>query len=335
MGLGGYPLVSLIEAREKAFVNRKLARDGDDPRVAKRRGAMPSFAEAAEQVIALRGPDWRHRKTAKRWAATLSTYAYPFFGGLPISRVSGADVLRALTPIWTEKAETARQVRGHIRDIFDWAIGQGYRSDNPAGDPLRLALKRRRRAKAHFRALHYAAVPAALDAVHRSNAATASKLSFQFMVLTAARPGEMRNVEWGDIDLNTRTWTIPAHRMKAEREHRVPLSGRAVEILRAAAVLDAGGGLVFPSPVTGGPLSNNTHRQMLADLRIAAVPHGFRSSFRDWAAERTDASHAVMEASLAHVVANSTEAAYFRSDLFEKRRTLMDQWAEYLLPPGA
>ncbi len=329
LGLGGYPLVSLSEARDKAFANRKVARSDGDPRVEKRLEAMPTFAEAAEGVIALRRPDWQHPKTAKRWEATLRTYTYPFFGNLSIDQVSGADVLRALTPIWTDKPETARAVRGHIRDIMDWGIANGFRYDNPAGDAVRLGLKRARRAKTHFKAIHYSEVPDVLKSIRRASALASSKLCLEFQVLTASRPGEARQAQWSEVDADTRTWTIPSERMKADREHRVPLSTQTMEILAEARSLDDGSGLVFPSR-SGRPLSDMTHRKLLMTLGIDCVPHGFRSSFRDWAAEMTDAPHAVMEAALAHVVGNSTEAAYFRSDLFDRRRTLMTQWADYL-----
>ena len=329
LGLGGWPLVSLQEAREKAFINRKMARADGDPRVDRRRATIPTFAEAAERVIDLRRPEWRHPKTAKRWAATLRTYAFPFFGNLPLDQISGADVLSALTPIWTEKPETARAVRGHIRDIMDWAIAQEYRRDNPAGDAVRLGLRRVRRAKSHYKALPYSAVPSALSAIRSSNAAAASKLSFEFMVLTAARPGEARNAEWAQIDCDAAVWTIPAERMKAEREHRVPLSDRALAVLAEARGIDVGNGLIFPSR-TGRPVSDMTYCKLLRTLRINAVPHGFRSSFRDWAAEWAKAPRELAEAALAHVVGNATEAAYFRSDLFERRRVLMDAWASYL-----
>ncbi len=331
LGLGGWPLVSLAEARERALENRRIARSGGDPRTEKR--GVPTFPEAAERVLAFNRPTWRNAKHAKQWSSTLQAYAFPHFGNRPIDGVSSADVMEVLSPIWTAKPETARRVRQRISAVMKWAIANSYRLDNPAGDAIDAALPKTPRIKVHHKALPYTVVPAALAAIRASNGATASTLSFEFMVLTAARPGEARNVERGDVDLSSRTWTIPASRMKAEREHRVPLSDRAIEILRAAGDLNTGGDLVFPSPVTGGPLSDNTHRKMLADLGIPAVPHGFRSSFRDWAAECTDASHAVMEAALAHVVANATEAAYFRSDLFEKRRELMNQWAEYLSKP--
>ena len=331
LGIGGWPAVSLAEARETALANRKLAREGGDPRVERRRIKMPTFAEAAERVIALRRPDWRHPKTAEHWQSRLRTHAYPILMRMPIDQISSADVLRVLTPVWTAKSETARHVRGYMRDIFDWAIAHEYRTDNPAGDAVRLGLKRSRRAKIHFKAIHYSAAPAALGAVEASKARTATMLSFVFMVLTAARPGEVREARWEDIDIGIATWTIPAPRMKAEREHRVPLSAKAVKILEEAQkMIHNGSGLVFPSPTTGGPLSDNTHRRMLQGLGVDAVPHGFRSSFRDWAAECTDAPHAVMEAALAHVVPNATVAAYARSDLFNRRRVLMEQWADYL-----
>ena len=329
LGLGGYPLVSLSEARDKAFANRKVARSGGDPRAEKRREAMPTFAEAAEGVIALRRPDWRHPKTAKRWEAKLRTYTYPFFGNLSLDHVSGADVLAALSPIWTAKPETARAVRGHIRDIMDWGIANGFRHDNPAGDAVRLGLKHARRAKTHHKAIHYSEVHGALKSIRRPSALVASRLSLEFQVLTASRPGEARQAQWSEVDAGTRTWTIPSERMKADREHRVPLSERAMEVLAEARSLDDWSGLVFPSR-SGRPLSDMTHRKLLRTRGIDCVPHGFRSSFRDWASEQTNAPHAVMEAALAHTIPSATEAAYARSDLFDRRRSLMEQWADYL-----
>ena len=274
LGLGGYPLVSLSEARDKAFANRKVARSGGDPRAEKRGEATPTFAEAAERVIALRRPDWRHPKTAKRWEATLRTYTYPFFGNLSLDQVSGADVLAALSPIWPAKPETARAVRGHIRDIMDWGIANGFRHDNPAGDAVRLGLKRSRRAKTHFKAIHYSEVSSALKPIRSSRALAASKLCLEFQVLTASRPGEARNAQWSEIDIDARTWTIPSERMKADREHRVPLSDRALEMLAEARSLDDESGLVFPSR-SGKPLSDMTHRKLLRTLGIDCVPPRF------------------------------------------------------------
>ena len=327
LGLGGYPLVSLTEAREKALENRRIARSGGDPRTEKR--DVPTFVEAAQRVHELNRPTWRNARHTSAWMATLRTYAFPHIGDMSIDAISGADILDVLTPMWTEKPETARRVRQRTSTVMKWAIANEYRLDNPAGDALATVLPKTSRLKKHLKALHYSAVPNALRAVRASKASEFSKLSLEYQVLTATRPGETRNARWADVDVDARVWTIPAERMKAEREHRVPLSGVALGVLAQAEALQDDSGLVFPSR-SGRPLSDMTHLKLLRTLDIDAVPHGFRSSFRDWAAECTDAPHAVMEAALAHVVGNSTEAAYFRSDLFERRRTLMAQWAEYL-----
>ena len=327
LGLGGWPLVSLSAAREKAMENRRIARVGGDPRTEKR--DVPTFAEAAAEVIKLNLPTWKNTKHAAQWGSTLRTYVFPHFGSRLVTQVSGSDVMKALTLIWTAKPETARRVRQRISAVMKWAIANNYRLDNPAGDAIEAVLPKTSRTQAHHKALHYAAVPAAMRAVQAAKVTESSKLCLAFQVLTASRPGEARQARWSEVDIGARTWTIPSERMKADREHRVPLSERAMAILADARRLDDGSGLVFPSR-SGRPLSDMTHRKLLRTLDIDCVPHGFRSSFRDWAAEKTDAPHAVMEAALAHVVGDSTEAAYFRSDLFERRRTLMDQWAEYL-----
>ena len=327
LGLGGWPLVSLNAAREKAMENRRIARVGGDPRTEKR--DVPTFAEAAAEVIKLNRPTWKNVKHAAQWSSTLRTYAFPHFGSRLVTEVSGSDVMKALTLIWTAKPETARRVRQRVSAVMKWAIANNYRLDNPAGDAIEAVLPRTSRTQVHHKALHYAAVPAALRAVQASRGTDSSRLSLEFQVLTACRPGEARNAQWSEIDIGTRTWTIPSERMKADREHRVPLPERGMEILAEARSLDDGSGLVFPSR-SGRPLSDMTNRKLLMTLGIDCVPHGFRSSFRDWAAEMTDAPHVVMEAALAHVVGNSTEAAYFRSDLFERRLELMIQWADYL-----
>ena len=331
LGLGGWPLVSLNAAREKAIENRRLARVGGDPRTAKR--DVPTFAEAAAEVIKINLPTWKNTKHAAQWSSTLRTYVFPHFGSRLVTEVSGSDVMKVLTLIWTAKPETARRVRQRISAVMKWAIANNYRLDNPAGDAIEAVLPKTSRTQAHHTALHYAAVPAAMRAVRAAKVTESSKLSLEFQVLTASRPGEARNAQWSEMDVGSRTWTIPSERMKADREHRVPLSERVMEILAEARNLDDGSGLVFPSR-SGRPLSDMTHRKLLRTLGIDCVPHGFRSSFRDWAAEQTDAPHAVMEAALAHVVGNSTEAAYFRSDLFERRRDLMAQWADYLCESG-
>lgn len=329
MGLGGYPVVTLAQAREAALANKRLARQGGDPLAEKRRKAVPTFAEAAAQVLALHRPGWRNAKHAAQWETSLRQYAFPLLGDRLVHSITAADVLAVLAPIWHTKAETARRVRQRIGAVMKWTIAQGFRADNPAGEMLGQALGRQADVTRHMRALPHREVAAAIRAVQGSHAGLSTKLAFAFLVLTAARSGEIRLATWEEIDLEAEVWTVPAERMKAQREHRVPLSGHARNILREAQALADGSGWVFPSP-TGKPLSNMTLSKLLKDLKIPAVPHGFRSSFRDWAQECTNASRAVMEAALAHVNSDKVEAAYARSDLFERRRTLMDQWAAYL-----
>ena len=347
VGLGGYPAVSLAEAREAAAENQRAIRQGRDPLEEKRqheeelrRPAVPTFAQAAAQVITMRRPTWSNAKHAAQWESTLATYAHPVIGGKPVDGIGSADVLAVLTPIWTSKPETASRVRQRLETVFDWAIAQGWRQDNPAGKAVAKVLPRLPRVKNHHAALPYAQVPTALNRVRGSTAGPATRLSLEFLVLTAARSGEVRLAEWSEIDWASATWSIPAARMKARREHRVPLTDRALEVLDQALGLDGrDSGLVFPAGSSGKPLSNMTHVALLRRLGIPAVSHGFRSSFKDWCIERTDTPWAVGEAALAHNVGNSTEAAYARSDLFERRRILMEAWAEYLAggagPEGA
>ena len=340
LGLGSYALVSLAEARELALANRKLARAGGDPLAARRRAeGMPSFEEASEKVVAIHSGGWKDGgKSAKQWRASLSEYAYPRIGDKGVDQVTTADVMAVVLPIWTSKHETAQRVRWRISAIMKWAIAQGYRSDNPAGEAIAAALPKRPVKVRHMPALPYREVAGAIAAVHASRGWVGAKLAFEFQVLTAARSAEVRLATWDEFDLGAMMWTIPDTRMKAQREHRVPLCGRALEILREAGRLSPAAatgepaGLVFPSR-RGKALSEGGISKLVKILGIAAVPHGFRSSFRDWAAEQTNHPREVIEAALAHVVQNRVEAAYARSDLFERRRRLMDDWAAYLSHP--
>ena len=337
LGLGSFTLVSLAEARELALANRKLARNGGDPLAARRRAAgIPTFEEAADRVIAIHCEAWKNGAgTEQLWRGTLRDYAYPHLADKGIDTVTTADVMAVLSPWWTRKHATARKVLQRIGAVMKWAIAQGYRKDNPAGEAVIAALPKRPAQIQHLPALPHAQVAGAIAAVQASPAWAATKLAFEYLVLTAARCGEVRLAAWGEIDLAARVWTLPAARMKAGREHRVPLCSRAVEILHAAKNLGGGSttvastGLVFPTP-RGKPLHNAKLSGLVQQLGIPAVPHGFRSSFRDWASERTNHPREVIEAALAHMVSNRTEAAYARSDLFERRRQLMDDWMEYL-----
>ena len=298
---------------------------------------MPTFAEAAARVLEQLRPGWRSTRHAKDWVSSLRVYAFPQLGHRPVGEITTADILAVLTPIWHDKRVTARRVRQRIGAVMKWAVAMGLRPDNPASDVLGQALGRQQAVVQHMRALHHSKVAGAMEMVRKSHAYPATKLAFEFLVLTAARSGEVRLAHWDEIDLEAREWTVPAERTKAHRPHRVPLSGRAVEILSEARTLGGGSGLVFPSP-EGRASAHSRLSTLLRDLGIAAVPHGFRSSFRDWCGECSNAPREVAEAALAHAVRNKVEAAYARSDLFERRRVLMDNWAAYLagerLGPG-
>ena len=329
LGLGSYPLVTLKEAREQALANRRLARAGGDPLAKKRRASgVPTFAVAASRVLEQKRAGWRNPKHAKDWPASLERHAFPRIGGRRVSEVTSADVLEILNPIWHHKPETARRLRQRINTVMQWAVAMEYRTDNPC-DRVGATLGRQRDVVQHMAALPHAEVAEALETIHASGATTAVKLAFEFLVLTAARSGEVRKAEWTEIDFDAAMWTVPAERMKANREHEVPLSPRAIEILDAARALADDSGLVFPSR-RGKPLSDMTLSKLLKEQGIPAVPHGFRSSFRDWAAEETNHPREVVEAALAHQVKDKVEAAYARSTLFERRRRLMNDWSLYL-----
>ena len=328
IGLGSVPLVPLADAREKALVYRRLAREGGDPLAEKRRmESMPTFADAALRVLEQKRAGWREGRHPQSWWTSLERYALPRIGARPVSDVTSAEVLQVLTPIWHAKAQTARRVRERMRAVFEWAVVMELRSDNPC-DRVGAVLGRQQAAVEHMRALPHREAAAAVAKVRASAGAPVARLALEFLVLTAARWGEVREAVWTEIDAAAAVWTIPAARMKAKRPHRVPLSRRAVEVLDAARTL-GDGPVVFPGRA-GGPLSEKRLRRLLQRLAVAVVPHGFRSTFRDWAAEETDHRREVVEAALAHVVQNKVEAAYARSDLIERRRLLMDDWSAYL-----
>ena len=327
LGLGSARLVSLAEAREQALANRKLARSGGDP-LAERRSAqgIPTFAEAARAVVEQKRAGWHDSTHAKTWLSSLERFAFPRIGGRPVSEVNSADVLKILTPIWYVKMQTARKVRHRIVAVLERAIAMIYRTDNPC-DRVAAVLGPQQVVVEHMQALPHQQVAAAVATVRTSGGAPAVKLAFEFLVLTAVRSGEVRGATWDEMDTKARVCTIPASRMKAKRDHRVPLCRRATEVLDAARTLGDGSGPLVFTTGEGKPLSHNRLRRLLDKHHIAAVPHGFRSSFRDWASERTNHPREVVEAALAHVVQNKVESAYARSDLFERRRRLMDDWS--------
>ena len=326
IGLGKYPLVTLAEARQAAFENRRAIAKGNDPRG----GSTPTFAEAAEKVIAVYAEGWKDSgRTASKWRSQFQRYVYPHLGDKPVDKITSADVLAALVPIWHTKSEIARKSRQRISAVMRWAIAEGHRTDNSAGDAIAGALPKQNGRTSHYRALPHDQVAGAIAVIQHTEAWPATKLAFEFLVLTATRSGEVRFATWAEIDWETATWEIPAERTKASRPHRVPLCPRALEILDEALDFADASGLVFPS-MSGKTLSSGTIGKLLKDSGITAVAHGFRSSFRMWAAECTNIPREVAELALGHVNKDRVEAAYQRSDLFDKRRELMPQWAEYL-----
>ena len=332
VGLGAYPVVTLAEAREVALANRRTVARGRDPRS----GGVPTFAEAVETVIAIHSPSWRSRgKYEANWRGTLRNYALPRIGHKPVSAITTADVMGVLLgdDFWNSKRVTAQRVRQRIGAVMKWAVAQGYREDNPAGDAISAALPRNGTRVQHQRALPHQRVGAALDQVRSSGANATTKLALEMLVLTACRSGEVRRARWAEFDLENAIWTIPEDRTKSGRDHRVPLSSEALKVLDQAKEVGDGNGLVFPG-LRGRRLGDATLSKLFHRLGIGCVPHGMRSSFRDWCSE-TGVAREVAEASLAHVVKNKVEAAYARSDLLDQRREVMEAWSRYLAARSA
>jgi integrase len=348
MGLGALALFGLSEARAKALDARRLCHAGVDPieaRHAERQQARldaakaVTFGQCAESYIKSHRAGWRSTKHAAQWEATLVKYAKPVIGALPVQAVDTALVLKVLEPIWTTKPETAGRVRGRIEVVLAWATAREYRQgENPARwrghlDKLLPARGKVRKVE-HHAALPYGELPGFLAALREQEGISARAL--EFTILTAARTGETIFARWSELNFLDKTWTVPADRMKAGREHRVPLSARALAILQEMqAHRHADDGFVFPGGKPGKPLSNMAFLRLLQRMkRDEVTAHGFRSTFRTWAAECTSYPREVVEAALAHVIGDATEQAYQRGDMFEKRRKLMDSWATYCAKPG-
>lgn len=339
MGLGGFPDVTLAGAREKARQIRELVDQGIDPiedRRAKRatlaaeRAKAMTFSQCVTAYLDAHGDSWKNAKHRQQWANTLDAYVNPIIGNLNVAAVDTGLVLKVLEPIWKTKTETASRLRGRIENILSWATVRGYRQGvNPARwkghlDKL-LAARSKIQQVAHHAALPYAELGGFMADLAKMDGMGARAL--EFAILCASRSGEVRGATWNEIDLNAGVWIIPAERMKAKREHRVPLSGKAVSLLNTLPRLD-GTELVFPG--TSGQLSNMSLTAVLRRMdRGDLTAHGFRSTFRDWAAEQTAYPSEVVEMALAHTIGNKVEAAYRRGDLFDKRRRLMDDWAKY------
>jgi len=331
IGLGSAALVLLAKARREAARLRDMARSGGDPLAQRRkeRRVMPVFEQAAREVHTAHAAAWKNAKHGKQWISTLEEYVFPMMGSLRVDHVATSDVLKVLTPVWLKKPETARRIRQRIKLVLNWAKASGYRSgDNPV-DGLGTVLPAQTDDPVHHAALPYAEVPAFISSLRRSDALPITRLAFEFLILTATRTNETLGALWDEIDGNGKVWTIAGSRMKAGREHRVPLSPRCIEILTEARNFWVRGPFVFGNSVTGDKLSNMALLMMLRRMNIKITAHGFRSSFRDWAAEKTNMPNAVCERALAHAIHDKTEKAYERTDLFDKRVRLMERWAAF------
>ncbi len=339
IGLGAYPEVGLADARDRTRELRRQVSAGIDP-IAQRKAeaeasaaqmaAAVTFDEAAKSFIESHAGGWANIKHAQQWESTLATYASPVIGKLPVSEIRTAHVVEVLKPIWTTKTETAKRLRGRIEQVISAADALAERERlNPARwvgaldkvfpKPSKVATVK------HHEAVPWRGLPKFMVNLRLRPGIAARAL--EFAILTAARSGEVRGMTWDEVDLAQRLWIVPGERMKMRREHRVPLSGAALELLKALPKVEEK--YVFPSPFKGIQLSDMTLAAVMRRMKLTAVPHGFRSSFRDWAAEATNHPHAAAELALAHAVGNAVEAAYRRGDMLDKRRELMEDWAAY------
>ena len=329
IGLGGYPLVNLREAREKAFLNRKIARDGGDPLSERqRRESVPTFADALQTVIALHEGTWKDKgRTREHWQNSMKHYVLPSLGRMRVSDIEARDVLRIVGPLWTVKHEMAQKVKRRISAVMEWAVVNGYKVDNPV-NAIKLALPKADNLKGHFKMIPHDQVAAAIEKTRASTAYVSTKRCFEFSILTATRSQEARGMQWSEINMEKAVWEIPGSRTKTGKAFRVPLSSRALEILKEQKAVVGDSLLVFPAP-RGSVMSDATMSKMVRQANIDGVPHAIaRACFRSWAAD-ANFSREIAEACLAHVT-KGTEAAYQRSDLFNRRRSVMQQWADYV-----
>ena len=331
IGLGSASKVPLKLARQRASEVREQVEAGIDPVAERAKAAgIPTFREAAKQVHAEHEASWKNAKHKAQWLSTLESYAFPAFGDRSVAQVDAPAVRDALAAIWLEKPETARRLRQRIRTVIDWAVAKGYREGALAMPVIDKALPKQRAKVRHHKAVPYADLPAFMGRLRTSE--SMGRLALEAVILTAARSGEVRLATWGELDLDAATWTIPAERMKAGREHVVPLSTPAASLFRrmkAHRREETDAALVFPGVKRGKPLSDMTLTKAMRDMGREETPHGFRSTFRDWVAERTTWPAELAEAALAHIVSDKTVAAYQRGSMLEKRRELMGAWADY------
>lgn len=327
IGLGSPTLTSLAEARSKALENRKLARAGGDPLAVKRKTAtILSFEEAARAAHVELSPTWKNPKDAASLLNSLETYTFKRFGSMSVADVTSADIRQAILAARLIAPEVARKLVFRTSAVFKWAIAEGMRLDNPAATDA-LALPRVEKKVQHLKALHYNQVANCINAVQNSGAMDSTKLVMEFLILTGARSVEAREAVWDEIDLANALWSLPGPRMKNKKLHRVPLTARAMDILQIAKSKFGNDGLVFPGAKHGRPLSDMTLTKLVKALGYDATVHGFRSSFRTWAQEKTDYPRELAEVAISHKVGDAVEQAYARSDMFKKRRKMMESWS--------
>ena len=335
IGLGSATKVGLSEAREAAEDMRRAIRKGDDPVAARRKAkdGMPTFREAAVMVHMEHLPSWKNAKHAKQWLSTLEAYVFPRLGNLPVNQIDGPIVRDVLADIWLTIPETARRVRQRIGTVLDFAHAKGWREAEAPLRSISRGLPKQSRVREHFAAMPWREVPDFITNMGDIlKASETVRLAIEFLILTAARSGEVRGATWSEFDLEKRAWLISAERMKAGRTHRIPLSDRAVEILERMITFrrtDKPDVLMFEGQKPGRPLSDMSLTMPIRRAELPITVHGFRSSFRDWCAEATQTPREIAEACLAHVVRDAAEAAYARTDHFDKRRGVMDMWAAF------
>lgn len=330
IGLGSVDEITLAKARDKAHEARKSLANGIDPTIERQKAKLkiPTFREAAKLVHEEHKAAWKNGKHQDQWITTLTTYAFPRIGNRLVSDVEGPVIRDVLAPIWLSKPETARRVRQRIGVVLDWSYAKGFRTTEAPLRSISRGLPRQPKRDRHLAALPFEDVPAFLVRVREKS--TIARLALEFLILAAARSGEVRGMRWPEIDLAKRVWTVPADRMKAGKVHLVPLDEGTIDVLERVRPLGVpASNLIFPGQNVKRPLSDMTLLKILRDMEVPATVHGFRSTFRDWVAEETDYPGEIAEAALAHAIPNKVEAAYRRTDFLEKRRALMRDWDRY------
>lgn len=328
-GLGSVSKVSLEQARTKAAAVRSQMEAGLDPIIERlKEEGIPTFRKAAAAVHSEQKPAWRNSKHAKQWMTTLETYVFPKLGDVAVNKIEGGQVRDVLAAIWLNKPETARRVRQRIGQVIDWAVGKGYRETPISMTVINRSLPKVARSEKHHPSMPYRDVPAFMKTLHAKP--TIARLALELLILSASRPQEVRLADWSQFDLEANTWTRPIPSMKGKRVHVVPLTEPIKDFLvRLQAFTGTRSGYLFEGNKRGKPISEMTMNKVLRDADLIWVPHGFRSTFREWVSEETTFDGETAEQALAHVIANKTEAAYRRGNQLEKRRVMMAAWNDY------